>query len=158
MKIKFDLVMHWLYAIVWALLAISGFALTGADYGWLLNFKLASADYVHRVSSAFFVIFTLISIIHEVIKGIWNDDRKSAWLFIGKTGYQLFIFITTLLFIVTGALIWFCMEFEMTFLTFPFLVHEYLAYIVLVSVIWHIYMKTHILLWPKKASKKAAGE
>lgn len=158
MMIKFDLVMHWLYIMVWALLAISGFAMTGASYGWLLNFDLASADYVHRVSAAMFVILTLISIIYEVIRGIKNDGKKSAWLIIGKNGYQLFTFIATLLFIITGALIWFCMEFDMSFISFPLLVHEYLSYIFLASVIWHIYKKCHILLWPKKARDKKADK
>lgn len=158
MKIKFDLVMHWLYIIVWALLAISGFAMTGANYGWLLNFDIASADYVHRIASAIFVILTLMSIIYEVIRGINNDGKNSAWMVIGKKGYQLFTFITTLLFIVTGALIWFCMEFQMSFISFPLLVHEYLSYIVLASVIWHIYMKCHILLWPKKKLADREGK
>lgn len=157
MKVKFDLVMHWLYIIVWALLSISGIAMAGAKYGWLLNFDIASADYVHRVSSAIFVILTLLSIIYEVIRVIKNDAKKSAWLIIGQSGYQLFTFITTLIFIITGAIIWFCMEFDMSFISFPLLVHEYLSYIVLASVIWHIYMKCHILLWPKKARDKNVG-
>ncbi|MEW9122350.1 MAG: cytochrome b/b6 domain-containing protein [Thermotaleaceae bacterium] len=158
MKIKFDLVMHWLYAIVWALLAISGFAMTGADFGWLLNFNIASADYVHRVSAAIFIILTLISIINEVIRGIKNDEKKLAWFIIGKKGYQLFIFITTLLLIITGAIIWFCMEFDMSFISFPLLIHEYLSYLVLASIIWHIFKKCHILLWPKKARDKNVGK
>lgn len=37
MKLKFDFVMHWLYAIVWAILAISGFSMVGAKYGWLIS-------------------------------------------------------------------------------------------------------------------------
>ena len=158
MKLKFDLIMHWLYTIVWALLAISGFAMTGANYGWLLNFDIASADYVHRVTSAIFVILTLISIIYEVGRGIRNDGKKLFWGIIGKKGYQLFIFITTLLFIITGALIWFCMEFDMTFISFPLLIHEYLSFVVLASIIWHMYMKCYILLWPKKSLEKKADK
>lgn len=156
MKIKFDLVMHWLYAIVWALLAISGFAMTGAKYGWLLNYDLAAADYVHRISAAIFIILTLTSIFNEVIRGIKNERKKSVWMIIGKSGYQLFTFITTLIFIITGALIWFCMELKMSFTSFPLLVHEYLSYFVLGSIIWHIYKKCHILLWPKKGGDKQA--
>lgn len=158
MKITFDLIMHWLYTIVWALLAISGFAMTGANYGWLLNFDIGTADYVHRVTAAIFVILTLLSIIYEVIRGIQNDEKKLVWGIIGKKGFQLFIFITTLLFIVTGALIWFCMEFDMSIISFPLLVHEYLSYVVLASIIWHIYMKCYILIWPKKSFfKKRVG-
>lgn len=158
MKIKFDFVMHWLYAIVWALLAISGFAMTGANFGWLLNFDIATADYVHRVSAAIFIFLTFISIMYEVVRVIKKDEKRLPWFIIGKKGYQLFIFITTLLFIITGALMWFDMEFDMAVITFSFLVHEYLSYIVLASIIWHIYKKTHILLWPKKAREKKAGK
>lgn len=39
MNVRFDFVMHWLWAIVWSLLGISGFAMVGAKYGWLLNWK-----------------------------------------------------------------------------------------------------------------------
>ncbi|KNY28074.1 hypothetical protein Bccel_3345 [Pseudobacteroides cellulosolvens ATCC 35603 = DSM 2933] len=31
MSIRFDFVMHWLWAIVWALLAISGFSMVGQN-------------------------------------------------------------------------------------------------------------------------------
>lgn len=154
MKIPFDLVMHWLYAMVWALLAISGFAMIGANYGWLLNFHLSTADYVHRFSAALFVILTFLSIFYEIIRGIMDNKKKLAWFIIGKRGYSLFTFIMTLLLIITGALIWFCMEYEMSFITFPLLIHEYASYIFLASIIWHIYKKCHILLWPKKASNK----
>jgi cytochrome b subunit of formate dehydrogenase len=154
MKVKFDLVLHWLYTIVWALLAISGFTMTGANYGWLLNFDIATADYVHRIMSAIFVILTLISIIIEVVRAINNEENQLIWGIIGKKGYQLFIFITTLLFIVTGALIWFCMEYDMAFISFPLLVHEYISFVVLASIIWHIYMKCHILFWPRKPIEK----
>ncbi len=154
MKIRFDLVMHWLYAIVWALLAISGFAMVGAKYGWILNFNIALADYVHRISAALFIILTLISVIYEVIRGIKNDKSNLVWHIIGKKGYQLFTFIMTLLLIITGVIIWICMEYDMGFITFALLLHEYLSYIFLASVIWHIYKKCHILLWPKKAPEK----
>jgi cytochrome b subunit of formate dehydrogenase len=158
MNIRFDLVMHWLYAIVWALLAISGFTMTGAKYGWLLNYNLAAADYVHRISAAFFIILTLISIIYEVIKGIKNDEKTSPWMIIGKKGYALFTFIMSLLFIITGAIIWICMEYNMSFVTFALLIHEYISYIFLGSIIWHIYKKCHILLWPKKAPNKKSDQ
>lgn len=157
MKIRFDLVMHWLYAIVWALLAISGFAMAGAKYGWILNFDIASADYVHRISAALFIILTLISIIYEIIRGVKNDQGNLAWFIIGKKGYQLFTFIMSLLLIITGAIIWICMEYDMSFITFALLIHEYLSYIFLASVIWHIYKKSHILLWPKKAQGKKSN-
>jgi cytochrome b subunit of formate dehydrogenase len=56
----------------------------------------------------------------------------------------------SLLLIITGAIIWICMEFDKKDVAFALLVHEYVSYIALASVIWHMYKKTHILLWPKK--------
>lgn len=151
MKIRFDFVMHWIYAIAWALLGISGFAMVGAKYGWILNFNYAMADYVHRLSAALFVVITLVSIVYEVVKGVRRDDKYLAWHFIGRSGYQLFTFIATLILIITGAIIWICIEFNMTAIGFALWLHEYVSYIALASVIWHIYMKCHALIWPKKA-------
>lgn len=155
MKLRFDFVMHWIWAIVWALLAISGFSMVGAKYGWLLNFDYATADYVHRISAAIFVLLTFISIFYEVFRNIRNDTSKLAWFIFGRSGYQLFTFITTLILIISGALIWICNEFDMGAVGFALLIHEYISYIALASVIWHIYKKCHALIWPKK---KAAEE
>ncbi|MFZ5353714.1 MAG: hypothetical protein ACOZCL_13470 [Bacillota bacterium] len=150
MKIRFDFIIHWLYAIVWALLGISGFAMVGAKYGWLLNFNYGTADYVHRLSAAIFVLITFISVWYEVYRVIRRDDKYLAWLIIGRSGYQLFTFIVTLILIITGALIWICAELEMTIIGFAILVHEYISYVALASIIWHIYMKCHVLIWTKK--------
>lgn len=153
-NIRFDLVMHWLYAIVWALLAISGFSMVSAKYGWLVNFNYARADYIHRVGAAAFVIVTFISIVYEIIRKFNKDDKKSPWLIIGKSGFQLFTFIITLVLIVTGAIIWICIEFSMKSVAFALLVHEYTSFLAVASVIWHIYKKVHILTWPKKQQGK----
>lgn len=150
MKIRFDLIIHWVYAIAWALLGISGFAMVGAKYGWILNFNFAMADNVHRVSAAFFTIITFVSIIYEVYRSAKNDTTHLAWFIIGKSGYQLFTFIIGLILIITGAIIWICIEFNMSGVAFALLIHEYISYIALASVIWHIYVKCHILIWPKK--------
>lgn len=154
MNIRFDFVVHWLYAILWALLAISGFAMVGAKYGWILNFNYATADYVHRLSAGLFVVLTLVSILYEVWKSIKNDNRYLAWHIIGRSGYQLFTFIVTLILIITGALIWICIEFNMAGIGFALFIHEYISYIALASVIWHIYMKCHALTWPKKTNSR----
>jgi len=145
MKVKFDFVMHWLWAIVWALLAISGFSMVGAKYGWLLNFDYATADYIHRLSASIFVLLTFISIFYEVFRNIKNDSSKLAWFIFGRSGYQLFTFITTLILIITGAIIWICNEFDMGTVGFALIIHEYISYIALASVIWHIYKKVHAL-------------
>ncbi len=149
-NVRFDLVIHWIYAIIWALLAISGFAMISADFGWILNFNFILADKIHRINAALFVLITFISVAYEVIRKIKKDNRPLPWFIIGRGGYQLFNFIVTLLLILSGALIWICMEFNMKAVAFALMIHEYISYLALVSVIWHIYKKTHILLWPKK--------
>lgn len=153
MNIRFDFVMHWLYAIAWSLLGISGFAMVGAKYGWLLNFNYATADYVHRTAAAVFVVITFLSIFYELILKIKKDNKKLVWAITGRSGYQLFTLIVTLILIITGAIIWVCIELEIKPLAFALLVHEYISYIALASVIWHIYRKCHALLWPKKPGK-----
>ncbi len=154
MNIRFDFVMHWIFAIVWALLAISGFAMAGAKYGWIVNFDYATADYVHRLAAAIFVVITLISIFYEIYRAMKNDTKYLAWFIIGKSGYQLFTFVTSLILIVTGILIWVHEGIGMAGMGFALFIHEYVSYIALASVIWHIYKKCHVLLPLKKAEGK----
>lgn len=154
MNVRFDFVMHWLWAVVWSILALSGFSMVGAKHGWLLNFDYATADYVHRMAAAVFVLLTFISIFYEVFRNIKKDTKKLAWFIFGRSGYQLFTFITTLILIITGALIWICTELEITVIGFALLIHEYISYIALASVIWHIYKKCHALMWTKKVEAK----
>ena len=153
-NLRFDLVMHWLYAIIWALLAISGFSMVGAKYGWILNFNYTMADYVHRLGAAALVIVTFISIVYEIARKFKKDNKPLPWFIIGRSGYQLFTFIITLILIISGAIIWICLEFNMKSVAFAIIMHEYVSYIALASVIWHIYEKTHILMWPKKRLAK----
>lgn len=153
MNLRFDFVMHWLYAIVWALLALSGFGMAGAKYGWLVNFNYATADYIHRVFAGVFVILTLISIFYEIWRNVKSETKKLPWFIFGKSGYQLFTFIMTLILIVTGALIWICIEFDLKFVGVALLIHEYISYIMLASIIWHVYKKVHALKWPARKDK-----
>ena len=150
LKVKFDFVIHWLWTIVFSLLALSGLAMVGARYGWVLQYDIATADYLHRVLAAVFVALTFISIAYEAVRTIKSDDKKLAWFIIGKGGYQLFTFITTLIFIITGAIIWVCMDTNMSAVAFALYIHEKLTYLVLASVVWHIYKKCHALVWPAK--------
>jgi cytochrome b subunit of formate dehydrogenase len=156
MKIRFDFVIHWLWTIVFSLLALSGIAMVSPRYGWVLNYDLGTADISHRVLAALFVILTLISIGFEVIRAIRNDTSRQAWFIIGKSGYQLFTYITTLIFIISGAIIWICMDSNMAATAFALYVHEKLTYIVVASVIWHVYVKCHALVWPKKVQSHDA--
>lgn len=160
MKVKFDFVIHWLWTVVFLLLVFSGLAMVGAKYGWLLNYDIATADLVHRVAGAIYILLTFIAVGYEVIRAVKGDEKKLTWFMIGKSGYQLFTFITTLIFIITGVIIWICMDANMAATSFALFVHEKLTYIVVASVIWHIYVKCHALLLPKKqnAQKKLGGE
>lgn len=155
MKVKFDFVIHWLWTIVFILLALSGLAMVGARTGWILNYDLATADIIHRSTAAIYMVLTFISIMYEVIRGIKNNDKKSPWMIIGKSGYQLFTFITTLIFIITGVIIWVCMGTNMAAVAFCLYIHEKLTYVVIASLIWHIYEKCHALIWPKKKTVSA---
>jgi hypothetical protein len=114
-----------------------------------MNFDYATADFIHRISAAIFVILTFISIFYEVFRSIRKDSSKLAWFIFGRSGYQLFTFITTLILIISGALIWICNEFDMGAVGFALFIHEYISYIALASVIWHIYKKSHALMCPK---------
>ena len=158
MKIRFDFVIHWLWTIVFSLLALSGIAMVSPRYGWVLNYDIGAADISHRVLAAVFVILTFISIGYEVIRAIKNDTSRKAWHVIGSSGYQLFTYITTLIFIITGAIIWICMDANMAATAFALYIHEKLTYIVILSVIWHVYIKCHALIWPKKIEKGKSNE
>jgi len=151
MKVRFDFVMHWIWAIVFSILALSGLAMVGARYGWIMNYDITSADLIHRVFAAIFVLLTFISITYEVIRGLKNDESNLAWFIIGKKGYQIFTFITTLIFIITGVIIWVCMDSNKQAAAFALYIHEKLTYIVIASVIWHIYEKSHALVISKKS-------
>lgn len=153
MKVRFDFIMHWLWTIVWALLALSGFSMVGAKYGWILNYNYAMAITVHRAFAAVFVLMTFISIVYDIARYIKKDTRKQVWFIIGREGYQLFTFITTLILIITGAIIWVCIELDVKVAAFALVIHEYISYIALASVIWHIYKKSHALILKKKQKK-----
>lgn len=154
MNVKFDFIMHWLWTIVYLLLAISGIAMTGARYGWILNYNIATADLTHRVLAAVFVVLTFASILYEVVRTVQKDNKKLSWFIIGRSGYQLFTLITSLIFIITGAIIWVCMSSNMAATAFALYIHEKLTYIAVGSVIWHIYKKSHALLWPVKKARR----
>lgn len=154
MKLKFDFVLHWIWTILFAILILSGLALTGPKLGWILNYDLALADSVHRWAAVLYVLATLIAFVHEIVRVVNNKTQKQAWMLFGPGGYQFFTFVTTLIFIITGAIIWVCMDSEMAVTGFALYIHEKLTYLVLASLIWHIYQKCHALLWPPKPPVK----
>ena len=84
MKVQFDFLVHWVWAIVYALLCFSGVGMMGSKYGWILNYNISLADAVHRIASALFVILTFISVFFEISKIIKKDTKKSIWHLFGK--------------------------------------------------------------------------
>lgn len=152
---RFDFIMHWLWAIVWSLLALSGFSMMGAKYGWLLNYDYALAINVHRVMAAVFVLLTFLSIAFEIGRAVRQKTQKLPWFIFGRSGYQLFTFITTLILIITGAVIWICSELDIKTAAIALMFHEYISYLTLASVIWHIYKKSHALITGRIKSKQA---
>lgn len=154
MKLRFDFIIHWMWSLVFAALALSGLVMVGPRYGWAMKYDISSADYIHRIVAVMYVILTFICVAFEIIRAIHSDNKRLAWFMIGKEGYQLFTYITTLIFIITGVIIWVCMDSNMGAVAFALFIHEKLTYIVVASLIWHIYDKSHALLWPQKNIKK----
>lgn len=161
MKLRTDFIIHWLWAVSFAILALSGFALAGAKYGWLLDYQLAWADYAHRGAAALFTVTTVVAIGYY-IKGFLSKGMsfKSPWLPVGPSGYQLFTLVTTLLLIVSGLLIWNCNQSSKAGIALSLYIHDVVAVLATLSVIWHVYKKTHVLLPlnPPRAVKKAGGK
>lgn len=152
---KFDFILHWLWAVVFSILALSGIAMAGARYGWVMQYDIATADAVHRVAAIVYVLLTLVVIAYEAIRILKRDKTVKPWLVFGPTGYGLFTFITTLIFIITGAIIWLLMDSDKAATALSMWIHEKLTYLAVASVIWHIYVKAHALMWPKKKAQKA---
>lgn len=148
MKLRLEFVLHWLLTVVFAVLAISGLAMVGARFGWVLNYDIATADFVHRVVAVPYVVLASIALGQELARVLKNDSQRDlGWAIFGRQEYGLFTLLTTLLFIVTGIILWKSHHDNKAALAFTMFVHEKLTYIVLASVVWHIYQKAHALLW-----------
>lgn len=147
MSDRIDFILHWLWTLTYGLLAISGVAMIGAKYGWILEFNLSLADYIHRVSAAIWSVILLAAIAVEIYQRIKQSKNYSFWLIVGTKDYQLFTLFSGLLFFVTGMIIWGGHHSGETIsFTFGIWIHEVLTFIGLASVIWHLYDKSHALL------------
>lgn len=144
MKINIDFYIHWLWAATFGILALTGFTLMGPRYGWIMNYALAAADYLHRTMAAMFTILLASAIFLEIAKLLFNV-KVTVWMMVGTGSYQVFTLITTLLLIINGLFIWICMEWSMSALTFALMVHEVVSFLAAGSLIWHIYLKAHSL-------------
>lgn len=151
MNLRLDFVFHWLFTIVFSVLTISGVAMIGARFGWLLNYDIATADFIHRVIAVPYVVLTFLVLGQEFMRLLKGDSQEDlVYGLFGRQGYGLFTLLTTLLFIVTGIILWKSHHGNMAALSFAMFVHEKLTYIVLASLIWHMYGKAHAFLWIKE--------
>ena len=144
MRINLDFYIHWIWTVTFGVLAITGFALMGARYGWVMNYALSVADYLHRTLAALYVILLATAVLLEILR-ILIGLKVSIWMMIGTKPYQVFTLITTLLLIISGLMIWVCMEWMITAVTFSMIVHEIVSFLALGSIIWHLYEKAHSL-------------
>lgn len=147
-ELKIDFIIHWLWVITFGLLLVSGIPLMGPKFGWIISYKLAFADYLHRVFAAFWVILTLISIVLEAIRSSKKQKPHMPWLVIGKTGMGIFTLVSTLLFVLSGIYLWYCKDFSHSIVAFALTIHDLLTLISLPVIMWHIYDKAYAI--PKK--------
>ncbi len=145
MKITGQFIIHWIWSVVFGLMTISGFVLTGAKFGWLMNYNLPQADFIHRTFAVLFTLLTIIAVGMEIFR-IASGAKRMVWLIVGKSGFQLFTLLISLVFIITGVLVWTCNEYSKAAMVFAYQTHELAAYVIAGAVIWHIYKKAHALI------------
>ncbi|HEX3032287.1 MAG TPA: hypothetical protein VHS59_08605 [Bacillota bacterium] len=145
MKITLHFVLHWIWSAVFGLLIISGFALTGAKFGWLMNYNLPQADFIHRTFAVVFTFLTIVAVGMEIFR-IATGGKAMVWLIVGKSGFQLFTLLISLVFIITGVFIWTCNEYSKAAMVFGYETHELAAFVIAGALIWHLYKKAHALI------------
>lgn len=141
--IKPDFIVHWLYAVVFGILLISGFTLMGAKFGWLMDYSLALADYLHRVLAAAFVVLTLVAIVLEAVRMSKKKKAPVGWLIINKSAMGIFTLVVTLMLTLSGIYLLICMEFSHKLLAFAYLIHDLATFLAVPVLIWHIYDKAY---------------
>lgn len=137
--LRIDFIVHWLWAIVFGLLLITGLTLMSAKLGWLLNYQIPLADYLHRTLSAIWVMLTFFSIILEAIRLSKKTKVTMPWQMVNKSVMGIFTLVITLLFAMSGIFLWICTEFSHTVIAFAFVIHDLLTLIAIPVIIWHIY-------------------
>ena len=146
---RLTFIMHWLWAITFALMAITGLTLLGPKYGWITNYNMGVADYLHRTLAVFFTFLTLSEVMLEIRRIIKKDDAMDHWLVIGKKGFGLLNLIVANVLIITGVLVWICAEYDHAITALAVTMHESATFIMIFFVVWHIYEKSHILILGK---------
>ena len=148
---KSDFIIHWIWSICFAILLLSGIAMIGARFGWVLGYDIAAADMIHRVAAVVYIGLAAASIAQESTRAWFQQSEKLlTWGIFSRQGYGLFTLLTTVLFILSGWILWKNHDTNRAAVAVAMFIHEQLTYITLASVIWHIYQKAHILVLPKQ--------
>ncbi len=144
-RFKLEYLLHWIFSIVFGILLITGLALLGPKYGWILNYNLALADYLHRTLAVTFSILLCLEVLLEIRRIVWLKGKREPWLVIGKNRFGLVTFFCCQVLIISGILIWLCTEDGHAVAAFAAMIHEKATFIMAAGLIWHIYDKSHVL-------------
>ncbi|MFD2922813.1 cytochrome b/b6 domain-containing protein [Halobacillus naozhouensis] len=145
---SFDLLLHWISAILVFLLLLSGMSIVGAKFSWILGNHFALADITHRVVGVFWVLWVFIAVLYEIRQVLNDPASKRTWLPIGKKGFARFNLLFSLLMILSGFLLWFMPSVPFTYAVFGFVVHEFFAFLILFVIVCHIIRKRNIFRLP----------
>ncbi|WP_085522923.1 cytochrome b/b6 domain-containing protein [Tuberibacillus sp. Marseille-P3662] len=154
--LPFDLLLHWISATLVFLLLLSGMAIVGAKFSWILGSHFALADITHRVVGVFWVLWMLVAVIHKIHQIVKGAGARNSWLPIGKRGFAGFNLLFSLLMIFSGFLLWFMPVVPFIYAVLGFAMHEFFAFLILIVIVWHIVQKRHIYrlpLFTKRRSK-----
>lgn len=145
-KFKIEFILHWVWAVVFGMMLITGIALMGPKYGWAMDYNLALADYFHRTLALVFTALLLVEIGLEVRRLLVLNEKREPWLVVGKTGFALITFIAAFLLTISGLLVWVCVEDNHIVTAFASIVHESVTIAMTFGIIWHIYDKSYVLI------------
>ncbi|UFT98651.1 cytochrome b/b6 domain-containing protein [Radiobacillus kanasensis] len=152
----FDMMLHWISAILVFLLMISGMSIIGAKFSWIFGDHFALADITHRIVGVFWVLWMLVIVCYEVYQMVTSKIPKRRWIPIGMKGFGGFNLTTSLLMIFSGFLLWFLPSVPFIYATFAFAIHEFFAFFLLFAIVWHIIKKRHVFrvtIFRKKSGK-----
>lgn len=146
MKFKLEFILHWVWSVVFGMMLITGIALLGPKYGWAMDYNLAFADYLHRTLAVVLTVLLLMEIILEVRRILILNAKREPWLVVGKKGFALVTFAASFLLIISGLLLWVCVEDNHAVTAFASIIHESVTFAITFGMIWHIYDKSHVLI------------
>lgn len=143
-QIRFDFLSHWVWAILVFFLIMSGVGMLGSRFGWVFMYDFSLADITHRTLAVLWIIWMTLVIAYEIRKLATKRDGKSTWLPINKKGFGWFNLLLSLVLILTGVILWFMPKLPYFYGSLSFVLHEFFAYVILYTLVWHIYDKRHI--------------